>query len=42
MLFRSKTLGFREKLEDLAKHGQSAYKDVYRRAKVSGARVILI
>lgn len=31
---KSKSLGFREKLEDLAKHGQSAYKDVYRRAKV--------
>ena len=37
---KPKALGFREKLEDLAKHGQSAYKDVYRRAKVSGARVI--
>jgi hypothetical protein len=32
---KPKSLGFREKLEDLAKHGQSAYKDVYRRAKVS-------
>ena len=31
---KPKTLGLREKLEDLAKHGQSAYKDVYRRAKV--------
>lgn len=31
---KPKGLGFREKLEDLAKHGQSAYKDVYRRAKV--------
>ena len=31
---KAKTLGLREKLEDLAKHGQSAYKDVYRRAKV--------
>jgi hypothetical protein len=31
---KSKSIGIREKLEELAKHGQSAYKDVYRRAKV--------
>lgn len=31
---KPKSLGIREKLEDLAKQGQSAYKDVYRRAKV--------
>ena len=37
---KPKSLGFREKLEDLAKHGQSAYKDVYRRAKVNFVNVL--
>ena len=37
---KPKSLGLREKLEDLAKHGQSAYKDVYRRAKVRVGRDI--
>jgi hypothetical protein len=30
---------FKEKIQDLAKQGQSAYKDVYRRAKVRAVRL---
>jgi hypothetical protein len=33
---KPKSLGIREKFEEMAKQSQSAYKDVYRRAKVVG------